>query len=115
MRNQNKVSKSHTKNNPKSKYKSYIIALIVIFLLSAFSVTVYAAETDPIAVVNNLSDFIFGLVRAIGLIMLGFGVVQVGLSMKSQDPSQRSNGFLTVAGGVIIVFVKEILALITGA
>jgi len=69
---------------------------------------------DPIAVVNNLSDFIFGLIRAIGLILLGFGIVQVGLSLKSHDPSQRANGFLTLAGGIIITFAKEILNLIAG-
>ena len=61
---------------------------------------------------HNLSTFIFSLIRAIGLILLGFGVVQVGLSLKSHDPSQRANGFLTLAGGVIITFAKEILDLI---
>ena len=69
---------------------------------------------DPLTVVNNLSDFIFGLIRAIGMILLGFGIVQVGLALKSHDPSQRANGFLTLAGGVIITFAKEILTLITG-
>ena len=63
---------------------------------------------------NNLSDFIFGLIRAIGMILLGFGIVQVGLSLKSHDPSQRANGFLTVAGGIIITFAKEILNMIAG-
>ena len=60
------------------------------------------AAGDPLSVINNLSTFIFSLIRAIGLILLGFGVVQVGLSLKSHDPSQRANGFLTLAGGVII-------------
>ena len=69
---------------------------------------------DPIGVVNNLSDFIFGLIRAIGLILLGFGVLQVGMSLKSHDPSARANGMLTLAGGIIITFTKEILNLITG-
>ena len=77
------------------------------------SVYVYAAG-DPLSVVNNLSTFIFSLIRAIGLILLGFGIVQVGLSLKSHDPSQRANGFLTLAGGVIITFAKEILDLIMG-
>ena len=71
-------------------------------------------QNYPITVVNNLSDFIFGLVRAVGMIMLGFGIVQIGLSLKSHDPSQRANGFLTLAGGVVITFAKEILTLITG-
>lgn len=70
--------------------------------------------SDPLTVINNLSDFIFGLIRAVGMILLGFGVVQIGLSLKSHDPSQRANGFLTLAGGVVITFAKEILTLITG-
>lgn len=47
---------------------------------------------------NNMSDFIFGFIRAIGLILLGFGIVQVGLSLKSHDPSQRANR-ISDAGG----------------
>lgn len=85
----------------------------LVFVTVFGTITVYASS-DPIAVVNNLSDFIFGLIRAIGMILLGFGIVQVGLSLKSHDPSQRANGFLTLAGGIIITFAKEILTLITG-
>nr|WP_246608863.1 glutamyl-tRNA amidotransferase [Paenibacillus agaridevorans] len=86
---------------------------ILTVLSTVFSSVAYAAG-DPMAAVNNLSNFIFGLIRAIGMIILGFGVVQVGLSFKSHDPSQRANGFLTLAGGIIITFTKEILNLITG-
>lgn len=88
-------------------FRRYCVAVL------GTSMTAFAAN-DPIQVVNNLSDFIFGLVRAVGMIMLGFGIVQVGLSLKSHDPSQRANGFLTLAGGVVITFAKEILTLITG-
>ncbi|MCI6754192.1 MULTISPECIES: glutamyl-tRNA amidotransferase [Bacillota] len=70
------------------------------------------AAGDPISTVNNLSTFIFSLIRAIGLILLGLGIMQVGLSMKSHDPSARANGFLTLAGGIIITFTKEILNMI---
>ena len=86
----------------------------VLVLTFAFVASAYADGDDPIAVVNKLSEFIFGLIRAVGLILLGWGIVQVGLSFQSHDPSQRSNGFLTLAGGVIITFAKEILDLITG-
>ena len=47
------------------------------------------------------------------LMLLGWGIVQVGLSLQSHDPSQRSQGFLTLAGGLVITFAKEILDLIT--
>ena len=46
--------------------------------------------------------------------LIRWDIVQIGLSLKSHDPSQRANGFLTLAGGVVITFAKEILTLITG-
>ena len=64
----------------------------IVFALPAF------AASDPLVVVENLSTFIFSLIRAVGLILLGWGIVQVGLSLQSHDPSQRSQGFLTLAG-----------------
>lgn len=97
----------------KRGFRFYCAIVAALTLVMSMSMTAFAAG-DPITVVNNLSDFIFGLIRAIGLILLGFGIVQVGLSLKSHDPSQRANGFLTLAGGIIITFAKEILTLITG-
>lgn len=86
----------------------------VVFTVCCLPMTAFAAGNDPLAVINNLSDFIFGVIRAVGLILLGWGIVQIGLSFQSHDPSQRSNGFLTLAGGVVVTFAKEILTLITG-
>ena len=98
----------------KKGFIAYCAVVLVLAIACLMPVTSFAADGDPLQVVNNLSDFMFGLIRAIGLILLGFGIVQVGLSFKSHDPSQRANGFLTVAGGIIITFAKEILSLITG-
>ncbi|MDD2268335.1 MAG: glutamyl-tRNA amidotransferase [Eubacteriales bacterium] len=98
----------------KRRFRIYAAVVLALTLLLTCGMTAFAATDDPITVVNNLSDFIFGLIRAIGLILLGFGIVQIGLSLKSHDPSQRANGFLTLAGGIIITFAKEILSLITG-
>ena len=126
---QNKIYKSILPYNKRKKNKLIIIKKIkkckkkttrrflifsVLTLLLNFSLHTCSAAGDPLAVVNNLSTFIFGLIRAIGMILLGFGIVQVGLSLKSHDPSQRANGFLTLAGGIIITFAKEILDLIVG-
>lgn len=97
--------------------KGFAAYCILVLVVLAGSVTAFAKSNgggDPLTVVNNLSTFIFGLIRAIGMILLGFGIVQVGLSLKSHDPSQRANGFLTLAGGIIITFAKEILNTITG-
>ena len=98
----------------KKRFRRYATAVLTVALLGCPSLTAFAAGDDPLTVVNNLSTFIFGLIRAVGLILLGWGIVQVGLSLQSHDPSQRSQGFLTLAGGIVITFAKEILDLIVG-
>ena len=62
----------------------------IVFALPAF------AASDPLVVVENLSTFIFSLIRAVGLILLGWGIVQVGLSLQSHDPSPVSYTHLDV-------------------
>lgn len=115
MRKSNKPTKKLPMSvGVKKGFRIYAAVVVVLALVFTFGMTAFAATDDPLVVVNNLSDFIFGLIRAIGLILLGFGIVQVGMSLKSHDPSQRANGFLSLAGGVIIFFAKEILNLITG-
>ena len=96
-----KTQKKETRKLPmtgkvKKGFRYYCAAVLSVTAVFAMSTTAFAAS-DPLTVVNNLSDFIFGFIRAIGLILLGFGI-----------------GFLTLAGGVIITFAKEILTLITG-
>ena len=92
-------------------FRFYCAAVLSVALVLGCSVTAFAAN-DPIAVVNNLSDFIFGLIRAVGLILLGWGIVQVGMSIQSHDASQRTQGFLCLFGGLMIAFAKEILTAI---
>lgn len=98
--------------NKKLKQK-FIIYSLTVLLINLSTKTCFAAN-DPITVINNLSDFVFSFIRAIGLILDGFGIVQIGLSLKSHDPSQRANGFMTLGGGLFITFAKEILNTILG-
>lgn len=97
----------------KKGYRLYAALLLAVAVIGGLSVTAFAAG-DPVGVVNNLSDFIFGVIKAVGFIIAGWGVVQLGLSTQSHDPSQRSNGVLTLVGGLIVAFAKEILDLIMG-
>lgn len=118
MEKHDENAKSEKKENGFAKLGKKGRLLFAVYAVLVLAATVFVgtclAADDPLTVVNNLSNFIFSLIRAIGLILLGFGIVQVGLSLKSHDPSQRANGFLTLAGGIIITFTKEILNLITG-
>lgn len=103
------------KTNKIKKLKGILKKLKAVLLGSAIVLSLIpstALAADPLATINSLSDFIFSAIKAIGLILLGFGVVQIGLSLKSHDASQRANGFLTFFGGVIIAFAKDILDMI---
>ena len=108
MKNQNTIQKIAKAQKIFRKAKLVLMALAV--MMTTLTGTVFAA--DPLSTINSLSDFIFLAIKAIGFILLGFGVVQIGLSLKSHDASQRANGFLTFFGGVIIAFAKDILDMI---
>lgn len=82
----NQKNKPEISGKVKKGYRAYVVTVLALTLMMCCGVTAFAAG-DPIAVVNNLSDFIFGLIRAVGLILLGWGIVQVGLSFQSHDPS----------------------------
>ena len=84
---------------------------VLVLTISLLTVPAMAAD-DPLSIVNNLSDFIFSIIRALGIIILGWGVAQVGMSIQSHDASQRTQGFLCLFGGLLIAFAKEILTTI---
>ncbi len=97
-------------SDPKARrcFKTFaaLALTLCIFTVPAF------ADSDPLSIVNNLSDFIFSCIKALGVIILGWGIVQVGMSVQSHDASQRTQGFLCLFGGLLIAFSKEILGLI---
>lgn len=112
------------KMNIKKSKRLITMLMTVVSLFLCLSNVVLAAESNgstttfgsqPLEVIQNLSEFIFGIIRVVGMIVTGFGVLQLGLSINSHDSTQRSNGFLAIAGGVVIIFTKEIINLITGA
>lgn len=111
MKKEIKEIKNERKYEKIRKAKMLLICLTT--FLSITTPTVYAAE-DPLTVINNLSNFIFDIVQAVGVIMVLLGLVQFGLALKSHDPSQRANSLLTIVGGLVIAFAKVILNSIMG-
>ncbi len=107
----NKEITTLAKDKKKAILKRYLMTAITCAIVGVFMVPVLA-ESEAETAINNMSNIIFGLIRAIGIILAGWGLVQVGMSFQSHDPSQRSQGFLCLAGGLIIVFAKSILTAI---
>ena len=92
--------------------RRYFTVVLTMALCAAMACPACAANGDPLTIVNNLSDFIFSIIKAVGVIVLGWGIVQVGMSIQSHDASQRTQGFLCLFGGLMIAFAKEILTTI---
>lgn len=114
MNPMHRKNRNRLNNQPITRCLRRSFALYAVTALACCLATPALAAGDPLAVIDNLNTFIFSVIRAVGLILLGWGIVQIGLSLQSHDPSQRSQGFLTLAGGIIITFAKEILDLIIG-
>lgn len=109
MKNNINITMERRAGKARRLYFSTALTLCLCALLSAPTM---AAGNDPLTIVNNLSDFIFSCIKALGVIILGWGVVQVGMSFQSHDASQRTQGFLCLFGGLLIAFAKEILTAI---
>ena len=113
MKHPDKRKHLQTRPLPMGKKSRVFLAVYSAAVLCVCCMPVTAsAAGDPLTVINNLSDFIFSCIRAIGVIILGWGIVQVGMSVQSHDASQRTQGFLCLFGGLLIAFAKEILGLI---
>ena len=107
-----KLPNNDPKNNRRKSRRLMAMWAGLVMAACLLPTRAYATGTDPLTIVNNLSDFIFAAIKAIGIIILGWGVVQVGMSVQSHDASQRSQGFLCLFGGLLIAFAKEILTTI---
>ena len=109
-KSQNALTREQLKRNCRAS-RLYFSAALTVAACAALTMTAFAAS-DPLGIVNNLSDFIFSIIKALGVIILGWGIVQVGMSIQSHDASQRTQGFLCLFGGLMIAFAKEILTAI---
>ena len=76
-----------------------LFALFAVLVVLLFCLATPAlAEGDPLTVINNLSTFIFSVIRAVGMILLGWGIVQVGLSFQSHHLSPALQWFSDAGG-----------------
>jgi len=104
------------KTNKKMNKKISKKLVITLMVVASFFIctTVGYATSDPLTIINNLTEYLFGIIKGIGFICMAFGLVQVALSINTHDPSQRLTGFMALAGGAIIFGTKEILNVLIG-
>ena len=103
LSNKNKSPDTLSRRQAKGIRRAYFSAVLSLTLCAVLSCPALATSgggSDPLSIVNNLSDFIFSCIKAIGM------------SIQSHDASQRTQGILCVFGGLLIAFSKEILSAI---
>lgn len=77
----NKTNKPQTLLDFERKVtRRYFTAALALMLCLVMALPAFAAD-DPLAVVNNMSDFVFSIIKALGVILLGFGIVLIGMSL----------------------------------
>lgn len=91
----------------KKKMNKIILKIAIVCISIIIGGNIVLATDDPLSVINNMSNFIFSIVRGIGMILILWGIVQIGLALKSHDPSQRANGFMTLARSNYNYFFKR--------
>lgn len=90
------------KRNSKIEKASAILRKVTMVLLTMAVVlpcmtnSVFAA--DPLSTINSLSDVIFSAIKAIGFILLGFGVVQIVEGIKG--------GLQAIGYGLLVLFFQ---------
>lgn len=85
------------------------VLLATVIMIMSMAMPVMATEGDPITIINNLDDIIFGVVRGIGIGFAAFGLFQIGTSIPSHDAGQRAIGIASIVGAILMIFAKNLL------
>lgn len=80
-----KTSLNTTKVTDRKIKRLYLVAATVV--AAAFVMAMPAFADDPLTTINNLSDFVFSAIKAIGAILLGFGIGKSALPSKATMPA----------------------------
>lgn len=92
-------------------FRAYAVTALMLCMAPCLATTASATSTGgALEAVIHLTVLFFSLLKAVGVIAAGFGVVQFAMSFQSHDPTQRTSGILVFVGGIIIFFIQEILA-----
>ena len=103
-----------TKNSHKRFWKLLTISSFLVFLILALAATAFASA-DGGSLDSSMSkflDILFSVLRFVAVVAMAYGVIQLFMAISSHDASQRLQGIIFLAGGLIIFFVKNILSLI---
>lgn len=98
----------------KNKLEKMKLKLLVGLItgVSFSPITSVFAETGVSGVdegLKNLTSFLRGIIRGVGVIFLVLGLYKLAASFRSQDARERQEGIWSSISGLMIVFIPEIV------
>lgn len=100
------------KNDLKLKKIRKVIATTAITFIVTSMLVIIACATGAEAVLTNTNNIIFGFMRLVGIAILAWAFYEFGISWVNHDGAAKWRAVGGLAGGLIIVFMKEIIAAI---
>lgn len=98
----------------KNKIKNLKLKLLVSLItgMALAPVPAIFADTGVAGVdegLKNLTSFIRGIIRGVGVIFLVLGLYKLAASFRTQDARERQEGIWSTISGILIVFIPEIV------
>ncbi len=84
-------------------------ALILLLAIPAFA---EGEGNEVTTTLSNLVNFIFDILRLLGLLACAWAGFQLATTFSSHDPAQRIQAAAVLAGGLLLVFLKSVLTAI---
>ena len=81
----------------------------VAIMAGAMAVTAFADDGGAGEIMNSIITTIKDYAGKIGVVVVVFGGVNAGLGVANQDDAGRNRGFMTMAGGAILIAVTALL------
>lgn len=90
--------------------KKITLILLICVLLLAIPCPVYAADAI-VGKITNFSDLLKGIVQAVGVVILIFGIMTFGAGWLGHDTTQQWSGLRVIIGGLFMTGVGLLLTL----
>lgn len=105
------MQKKHISKKCSQKAISVITTATIVCTLCA--VPVFADGGDEVlSPMSRLVDLIFSIIRLVGAGVTGWGIFELSSAIRSHDGAQKGQAIAGIAGGLLIIFAKEILQFI---
>ena len=109
-----KTTNTVKKLSAKKWGRAVMTAAAMAMMAGAMAVTAFADDGNAEGVFSAIEGDIGKWVTRIGGLVVIFGGVNAGIGVANQDDSGRNRGFMTMAGGAILIAVVSALGLSTG-